>query len=118
MKKIAYQALAFVLAAAPLAAGAQFDRTKTNAQGSGLPNQTIYEIIRNTMNYLLAIIGFLAIVGFVISGIMFLTAAGSEEQIKKAKSALKYSIIGIIVALAGFIVINAATGFLKGSTEF
>ena len=118
MKKIAYQALAFVLAAAPLAASAQFSRTKTNAQGSGLPNSTVYKIIGNTMNYLLAIIGFLAIVGFVIAGIMFLTAAGSDEQIKKAKAALKYSIIGIIVALAGFVVINAATGFLEAKTEF
>jgi hypothetical protein len=118
MKKIAYQTLAFVLAAAPLAASAQFDRGLNNAQASQLPNSTIYDIIANAMNYLLAIIGFLAIVGFVIAGIMFLTAAGSEEQIKKAKGALKYSIIGIIVALVGFIVINAVTGFLGAESEF
>lgn len=117
MKKIIYS-LAVAVLAAPALVSAQFDRAKTNAGASDLPSRPIYDLIENIMLYLLAIIGFLSIIGFVIAGIMFLTAAGSEDQIKRAKSALKYSIIGIIVALVGYVVFNAVGNFLGGSTSF
>lgn len=118
MKKYFYGALSTALLAAPLAASAQFNRTLSNAGQSDLPNSSIYEIIGNMMNYLLAIIGFLGIIGFVIAGILFLTAAGSEEQVKKAKSAMWYSIVGIIVALVGFVIIRAAAGALGANSTF
>jgi len=58
---------------------------KSNAQGSGLPNDSIYGIIGRMMNWLLAIIGFIGVIGFVIAGILYLTSAGNEEQIETAR---------------------------------
>jgi hypothetical protein len=67
------------------------------------------------MNWLLAILGFLGIIGFVIAGILYLTAAGDEDQIGKAKNAMMYSIIGVIVALLGFVIIQAVNNWLGGT---
>ena len=54
-----------------------------------------------------------------ISGIMYLTAAGSEEQIKKAKTAMMWSLVGVVVGLVGMVIIIAATNFLGGmNTQF
>jgi multisubunit Na+/H+ antiporter MnhB subunit len=67
---------------------------------------------------LLYILGFFAVIGFVISGIMFLTAAGNEDQATKAKSYMIYSIVGILVALLGLIILNAAQAWLGGGNRF
>ena len=80
---------------------------------SSLPGASLSEIISGTMDWLLAIVGFIAIIGFVISGIMYLTAAGNDSQIKTAKEAMKWSIVGVIVALVGYVVILAVDMWLN-----
>jgi hypothetical protein len=69
------------------------------------------------MNWLLAILGIFGIIGFVISGILYLTAAGTDDQISTAKNAMKYSIIGVIVALLGFVIIQAVNTLLSGNSS-
>ncbi|QQS21084.1 MAG: hypothetical protein IPL87_00920 [Candidatus Moraniibacteriota bacterium] len=88
------------------------------AATSNLPDAGIYEIVAATMDWLLAILGFIAIIGFVIAGIMYLTAAGNDGQIKNAKQAMFYSIVGVIVALVGYVVIQAVDLWLNASSQF
>jgi multisubunit Na+/H+ antiporter MnhB subunit len=119
IKQAFYAAFAVALTTAPAVASAQWGQGRSNAQSSGLPVDSIYSIIMRTMNWLLAILGFIGIIGFVIAGILYLTAAGSEDQIEKAKSAMMYSILGIVVALIGFVIIKAVEGWLtSGTTQF
>ncbi|OGI25114.1 MAG: hypothetical protein A3J76_02720 [Candidatus Moranbacteria bacterium RBG_13_45_13] len=70
------------------------------------------------MKWLLGIFGFLAIISFIISGIMYLTAAGDEDQQKKAKKQMQWSVVGVIVGLSGFIVIKAVDAWLRGNNIF
>ena len=70
------------------------------------------------MKWLLGIFGFLAVIAFVISGIQYLMAAGDEDQAKAAKRNVQYSIVGIIVALSGFVILTAINAALTGSTTF
>lgn len=119
IKNALYTAFSVALAAAPAVASAQWSAGRSNAQNSGLPTDTISGIIGRTMNWLLMILGFIGIIGFVIAGILYLTAAGDEDQIGKAKNAMMYSIIGVIVALVGFVIIRAVEGWLStGNTGF
>ena len=88
-------------------------------KGSGLPGGSIYEIIRNIMMWLLALVGIIGVIGFVIAGILYLIAAGDSSKAETAKNAMTYSIIGVIVALMGFVIIQAVDMMLKaGSTRF
>lgn len=89
-----------------------------NAGTQGLPTGTVIGIIASTLSWLLAILGFIAIAGFVIAGLMYLTAAGDEGQAEKAKNAMKYSIIGVIVALMGYVVILSVNDWLNASAYF
>ena len=110
VRKISY-GLAASIATAPMAVLAQFQPPA----GTGLPAGSIVGIITGGMNWLLVIVGILGVIGFVIAGIIYLTAAGDEDQIGKGKKAMIYSIIGVIVALIGVVVIQAVQGLLKGS---
>lgn len=117
IKRAVYAVFAAALAVAPAVASAQWEVGRGNAGSSGLPADSIYGIISRTMNWLLAILGFIGIIGFVIAGILYLTAAGDEDQIGKAKNAMMYSIIGVIVALIGFVIINAVENWLSSGTN-
>lgn len=80
----------------------------------GLPSGSIYNIVATIVGWLLAMFGLLGIFGFVVSGIMYLLAAGEEDMAKKAKKGLMYSIIGIIVGLSGYVIMQAVSGLLSG----
>ena len=118
-KEKAYKAFIAVLLLAPSTALAQgWSTGRSNASSFGLPGNTVMGIIATAANWLLAIFGFLGIIAFVISGILYLTAAGDEGQIDRAKNAMQYSIIGVIVALIGWVIINAVDSWLRGSSFF
>ena len=112
MRKNLFGALTLVLTA-PGVVLAQFDPNAGG--GTNLSNTSVTGIIKNLMNWLLMMIGIVGVIGFVISGIMYLTAAGDGDTIKRAKTALTYSIIGVLVALIGLVVIGAVNSLLKGN---
>lgn len=119
MKKIKINKLIYPIASAillsPLVSLAQW--TPSNYAETKLPAGTIYDIIKNLMMWLLGIFGFIGIIGFVIAGIMYLTAAGSDDQITKAKSAMKWSLVGVVVGLVGLVIIYAVdTALAPGTT--
>lgn len=75
-----------------------------------LSDATVFDLVANVMDWLLGLVGVLAVVGFVIAGVMYLTSAGDQEQAEKAKTVMTYAIIGLVVALVGLIVVNAVAG--------
>lgn len=110
---------AVVVLTAPAVVFGQWNQGLNNAKSGGTPTGTISGIIKTTMDYLLGILGFLGIIGFVIAGILYLTAAGDEDRMKMGKNAMVWSILGVIVALLGFVIIQAVTTWLNtGSTNF
>lgn len=73
----------------------------------------ITQFLYNIFIFLLSVFGVIAIIGLVISGLMYLLASGNENLIQKAKSSVKYCIIGIIFALSGIIIVKVVAMLLK-----
>lgn len=86
--------------------------------GTGLadPSGGIKQILTTFLSWLLGIFGILALISFVISGSMYLLAAGDDKMIERAKSTMTFSIIGVIIALSGFILIRAIDAALNASS--
>jgi len=82
-----------------------------------LPKGTITGIIGSFMKWILGLVGFLGIIGFAIAGILYLTAAGDEDRINLGKKAMIWSIVGVIVALLGVVIIQAADTMLGGKSD-
>ena len=72
---------------------------------------TLSQIARNVLNFLLSIVGILGIIMLVIGGIMYLTAAGSEDRVETGKKIVIYAIIGILVALASLVIVSQIAAF-------
>lgn len=118
VQKFFYAFLVAVFASMPFVANAVggtavtngFDMSQTSSAASSLSNKPLWNLIANLLNWLLGIIGALAVVVFVIAGILYITAAGNEEQVEKAKTTMTYAIIGLVVALLGLVIVNAVAG--------
>ena len=80
----------------------------------GLPGNSILNIITSILMWLLTAFGFVGIIGFLIAGVLYLISAGDEKQAETAKKAMKYSIYGVVVGLAGAVIIQAAHFLLSG----
>lgn len=86
---------------------------------TGLANRSVKEVLSGILKWMLGVVGIIALIGFSVSGIMYLVSAGNDDMAKKAKSAMKYSIIGIAVVLGSFVIIQALDRALSGSvTQF
>lgn len=82
---------------------------------SGLPENTVSGVLSGVLSWLLGIFGLLALIGFIISGIQYLTSAGNDSMLETAKRNMTWSIVGVIVALSGFVIIQAIDLALRGT---
>lgn len=79
-------------------------------------------IALNVLNFLLGIVGTLAIIMLVIGGIMYLTSAtttvgsgDNQKSVSTAKTVIKYAIIGIIIALASLVLVKQLARFFSAT---
>ena len=66
-------------------------------------NQGIITTIINTM---LFIVGLLAVIMIIYAGIRFVTAHGYEKQVTGARQTIIYSVVGLIVAIVAYALVN------------
>ncbi len=60
----------------------------------------------NIINYFLYAIGVAAVVMMIVAGIQMTTSAGDPGAVKKAKMTLTYAIIGLVVAILAYAIVN------------
>lgn len=86
---------------------------------TSLPNPQggVLQIIGNVLIWILSIFGFLGLISFIISGIQYILSTGDEKMIDTAKRNMKWSIIGIVVALSGVVIIYAIDKMLRGNMQ-
>jgi len=86
---------------------------------TGLPNPTggISGIAKNVLNWMLGIFTTIAIIAFVISGLQYLTSTGDEDQLAIAKRNAKWSMVGVLVGLSGYVILQAVQAALTASSS-
>ena len=110
VQKIIIFAISLVLIITPImlwAATFEFDGDGSviNAIGGQITTADPEEITTNTMSWLLGLLGLIAVIIIIYGGFTWMTAAGNEERISKAKKILTYSIIGLVVILTSWILV-------------
>ncbi len=73
--------------------------------------KSLLEIAGGVLNFLLSVVGIIALIMLVVGALMYLTAAGDEDRIDTGKKIVKYSIIGITIALAAMVLVRQVAGF-------
>ena len=73
------------------------------AQKTGL---TLDSLISSVKNATWKVFGLVAVICFVIAGVLFLTAAGDPEKLASARGAFLWGIAGVIVGILAFSIIS------------
>jgi heme/copper-type cytochrome/quinol oxidase subunit 2 len=81
---------------------ANSDTAVCKAQGT----ESISDLVRIIINTLLIIIGMISVVMIVLGGIRYTTSNGEASQVKGAKDTILYAVIGLIVAIMAFAIVN------------
>ncbi len=63
-------------------------------------------ILKNATNIVLFIAGALAVIMIIYGSIRFMTAHGNEKQVESARLIVTYSVIGLIIALLAYALVN------------
>ncbi|MFC1599933.1 hypothetical protein ACFL3T_02810 [Patescibacteria group bacterium] len=85
-----------------------------NIQGGG---GDFRAIILNIVNFFLGFLGLIAVIMVIYGGITYVTAAGNQESIDKGKKVIMYAVIGIVIVLISFALINTVIGGATAGTD-
>lgn len=63
-------------------------------------------IILTIINFFLGFLGLLAVIMVIYGGFLYVSSAGNEENVNKAKKILLYAVLGIVVIIISFALVN------------
>lgn len=79
--------------------------------GSGISqNDDLMATLTTVINVIVGAIGFVAVVMIVIGGISFATSQGDSGKVAKARNTILYGVVGLVVALLAFAIVNFVLG--------
>jgi hypothetical protein len=120
MKKIFILLLIMFSLFTVMPAEAQLNKALGNltqsAKGTGLEKTDLPTTVGNVIKAVLALTGTIFLILTIYAGILWMTAAGNEERVKKATSIITTAIVGLIVVMAAYAITYFVTTKLGGNT--
>lgn len=101
-----------ILSALPVASAAFIsptDNIGAVAEATG-GEGSIRNLVLRIVNFFLGFLGILAVIMVIYGGVTYVTAAGNDESIGSAKKIILYSLVGIIIILLSFAIVNTLLG--------
>jgi hypothetical protein len=86
--------------------GANMENIAGNVYGSDIKNVTVNSVVTTVINAILGLLGVIFLVLTLYAGFLWMTAAGNDDQVGKAKSILTTAIIGLVVIIASYAIAN------------
>ena len=71
--------------------------------------------VTQIVNVALGLIGLVAVVMIILGGFSYTTSAGDAAKVKKAKDTIMYGVIGLVIALLAFAIVNFVLVAIFGS---
>jgi len=123
IKKINYLKVAEVLLAvtmlfAPLFVTAQLNSHFNCDSSTGLnctAGTSVNTLIRTVINWLLGISFAVAVLFLIIGGFWYITSAGNEETAEKGKGTAINAIIGIVIIILSYVIINVVSNLVTNT---
>ena len=69
-------------------------------------NNTFMDTLAKIINVVLAVLGIVAVIMIIMGGVTYVTSNGDATKLAKAKNTIIYSVIGLVIALLAFAVVN------------
>lgn len=94
--------------------------TQNSYANIGLSDTDPRDVVANVIKVVLGFLGTIAVVLIIVAGFQWMTAAGNEDKIAKAKKIMTAAVIGLVIVLMAYalstFVINAIISATNPST--
>ncbi len=104
--------LVVVFAPVPVGAVDPFQSCAANPDSTICKGQgdSINSYLKTGVNVMLFLVGALAVIMIIYSGIQYVISAGDSGKVAKAKNTLTYSIVGLVIAFLAYAIVNWVIG--------
>jgi len=77
---------------------------------------TVGELAGQIVKTLMGVVGVIAVLMLIWGGIMYMTSAGNDEKIGTAKKIITGAIIGLVVSILAYVIVDFVIKAIGGST--
>jgi len=67
---------------------------------------TLNNIVQTIINTIVYVIGIIAVIMIILGGISYATSQGDAAKVKKGKDTILYGIVGLVIAILAYAIIN------------
>ena len=78
----------------------------SSSKGDDVPQDLAGDVFKNVVNILLFIIGAVSVIMLIYGGIRYTTSGGNANSVTAAKNTIMYSIVGLVIAILAFAVVQ------------
>lgn len=82
-----------------------------DANNLGIPKTDATNSMTGLLNTVYWLAGVIAVIIIIVAGFMYVTSSGDAAKVVKAKNAIMYAVIGLIIIIFAYVI----TGFITGS---
>lgn len=87
---------------------------KNPLENSGV--STVTQLLGKVINWMLGLVGVIALIALITGGARMIMDFGNEEQVKKGKTTIMWAVIGLLVVILSYAIINIVTGEILGTS--
>lgn len=78
-----------------------------------VPQVTPDRVLDNVLGLVYWVGGITAVIVIIIAGIIYTTSGGDAQNVKKAKDAILYAVVGLVVIMMAFVITTYVMGIGK-----
>lgn len=120
IKRIASGIVPFLMLSLPMAAqaaGVNLGLTSDVEGALGLGTQDVRVTIARIINVFMGLLGIIAVVIILYGGFIWMTAAGNEERVDKARKMIVAGVIGLAIILSAYAIARFVVNSLVNATS-
>ena len=97
-----------------LAATQQNIGKNVNTVGDGT-DHNLWDNVSSIIKNVIFILGLVCVIVIIIGGINYMTSSGDTGKVKKAKDTILYGVIGLVICILAFAIVNFVLDSILGS---
>ena len=76
------------------------------AQAGSIASNPDNTVIRTIINAIIFVVGMVAVIMIILGGVNYATSQGDPGKVKKGKDTIMYGIIGLVISILAFAIVN------------
>lgn len=84
-----------------------------SASQNNIPALTGNQVLQNGLNLTYFIAGVIAVIVIILAGLSYVTSGNDAAAVSKAKNAILYAVIGLVVVMSAFVITQFVIGRFK-----